>query len=699
METFTLNERSVAIDFERGVIAKIISGDEQLNCGFAPLFSVKMRDRIGKSRVIESTKCQFESFSDGVARYTFEQFNIQVLVAVNGDGLRLRANVQNKTADLLEWIELASFSVCEKLGGEEGGKGEIIYPYNEGCIVNNMAYRESMPFKYVEPDYPSKNSFSIFPNMVFAQFIAYKCDKTGVYLGMHDCERTTKHVDFCYYQGGIKVFMRAFCDLSYGEDYQMPFDCVLQFFDGDWYEAVDIYYDWFSKNLPQNLKKIGQNESLPTWHAQSPLIVAYPLRGEFDADITPNGLYPYENALPILDEIAQNTDSKVMALLMHWEGSAPWAPPYSWPPYGGENEFKNFVDKIHNKGNLIGLYTSGFGWTSKSLVDENYKKTDEYESLKISQAVCANSDGKIESRICTAQREGVDFCPAHPLTKAIFKQEFDKICASGIDYLQALDQNHGGNSYFCYSDSHGHPPAPGKWQQKEVNSLLSSIEKRGVVLGAESSAAEPFISQIAFSDNRYELNYYLGEPVPIYAYIYHEYVNNFMGNQICAMLEKKPNNFTYRLAYSFIAGDMLTVVINGKGELLYAWCDYVEPKEQTVDKSTALNFIKTLNAWRNKGGKKFLRGGKMIKPICIKTDKQSFLLEDGKTYLTPNSVLTSAYSFGGERAQFLVNYNLAPMEVELESPCDAYFDVDLKICKKSVNRLIIEPLSVVMLKI
>lgn len=700
MEKFVLNGcSSVSIDFEKGVISQILRGNKQLNYGNAPLFTIKMRDKQGNGRFVESTSCKFLRFEKGVAYYESKYFNAQINLRVDGGALVMRANVQNKTEDLLESVELSSFSVLDKLKDEEGGTGEIVYPYNEGCIVSDMSFRERMPFKYVEPEYPSKGSYSIFPNMVFAQFIAYLNGESGIYLGMHDAERTTKHVNFCYYNGGIKVFMSAFCDVNYGEDYVMPFDCVLKVFDGSWHNAVDIYYDWFSKNLPEGLTKISQNSQLPSWYGQSPLVVAYPIRGKVDTDTSPNGLYPYKNAFPHLEEIALKSGSKVMALLMHWEGTAPWAPPYAWPPYGGEDEFKNFVDEAHDKGFLVGLYSSGFGWTNQSNIIKSYNKQSDFESLRVANAVCTNSDGTAESVICTAQRNGLDLCPAHPTTKAIFKEEFSKICSSGIDYFQALDQNHGGNSYFCYSDNHGHVPAPGKWQQKAVNEILSSIDKNGVVFGCESSSAEPFLSRLQFSDNRYELNYYVGMPTPIYAYLYHEYVNNFMGNQICNILSKTSNDFTYRLAYSFIAGDTSTVVLNGDGEILHAWCDCVEPKEVHVDKEVAFKFIKTLNAWRSLGGKEFLHLGKMIKPIEIKTSRQRIKLADDEKCIHPDSVLTSAFEFGGKKAQFLVNYNLIPVEVELAKFCDVYFDENLRGCKKSVNKLIIEPLSVVMIEI
>jgi hypothetical protein len=264
--------------------------------------------------------------------------------------------------------------------------------------------------------------------------------------------------------------------------------------------------------------------------------------------------------------------------------------------------------------------------------------------------------------------------------------------------VQALDQNHGGASYFCYSERHGHVPAPGKWQQIETNKLLSSIDKKGVLLGCESAAAEPFLAQLQFSDKRYELNYYIGTPIPLYEYLYHEYVTNFMGNQICAMLEKADNNFTYRLAYSFAAGDALTLVMSGDGEFQYSWCDGVEPLEQTLDKSVVLPFIKTLTKWRKGGASKFLHYGKMIPPAKVHCATERFLCGDGVTYLTSDSAISVAYAHGGKRVQLLINYNLYEVEITFDRPYNVYTDADLQNAQR-VERCTMQPLSVILLEL
>lgn len=699
MQNFTLRNGVVfTFDFESGKITKISYNEKNITVGSIPIFSVKMRDRNGNSKVVPSTGCAFSSGIGDTVKYASNLFDAELFILNDGEKLNFRINLINKTDDLFEWVELCPILVGAKLVNE-GGDGEIVYPYNEGVLVRDMAYRESMPFRYIEPDYPSKNTHSIFPNMVFAQFIAYRTEDFGLYLGMHDEGRTTKHIDFCYFNNGIKVFTRAFCDVGYGENYNMPFDTVLAPCFDDWHSAADIYYEWFNKNLPNGLKKICENDKLPKWYGESPLVVVYPVRGKHDTCIESNGFYPYENAFSMLEDVSKKTNSNVMALLMHWEGSAPWAPPYYWPPYGGESEFNSFVERAHEKDMVVGLYCSGMCWTQQSNIIESYNKEQAFKELEIDKIVCKNSNGDLKSTICSAQRKGFDLCPATSGAKELLIQEFNKICASDIDYLQALDQNHGGSPCFCYSDKHGHTPAPGKWQQQETNKMLSSINKNGVVFGCESGAAEPFLTELQFSDNRYELNYYLGEPVPIYAYLYHEYVNNFMGNQICAMLEKKENNFTYRLAYSFLAGDMLTVVIGANGVMLNSWCDYTKPLGKHVDSEPAFKLIANLNGWRRNAGKEFLHYGKMIKPMSIFCEMESFLLEDEKTYLTVDSVICSAYEYNGKRAQFMVNYNLYPVEVDFEKECDVYLDDKMQAYKKGVRTITIPPLTAVMAKI
>ena len=70
-----------------------------------------------------------------------------------------------------------------------------------------------------------------------------------------------------------------------------------------------------------------------------------------------------------------------------------------------------------------------------------------------------------------------------------------------------------------------------------------------------------------------------------------------------------------------------------------------------------------------------------------------------KTYFTPDSVLTSAYEYNGERVQFIVNYNLNEVSVSFDKECDLYLDSQLEKSIKSANNITIAPLSAVMIKL
>lgn len=266
------------------------------------------------------------------------------------------------------------------------------------------------------------------------------------------------------------------------------------------------------------------------------------------------------NALDIIKNLSVDFESKVMALPIQWEGTGPWAPPYVWPPLGGEQNFREFIEGLHIQGNLAGVYCSGIAWTNESCLNPEYTRRQEFEEKELIKIMCDSPEGNSSrSGICQEPiRVGYDMCPANRFVHEIAIDEVKKVADSGCDYIQFFDQNIGGASYLCYSKSHGHPHAPGKWQNeamreliKELNDVAGSLE-RDVIIGCESAAGEPFMEYLHFNDLRFEINYMLGNPIPLYAYIYHEYSNNFMGNQNMAgaakSLQKSPLNILQRTA-------------------------------------------------------------------------------------------------------------------------------------------------------
>ena len=361
---YTINNGTINIDFENKKISSLLLNGEEVIHGNIPFFSVRMRKKSNEIRMISAFDCQFVKAEEATAYYTHAEIDVALSVRQAENALLWRINVKNKTGDLIELVDLMSFGVCQKFQDEEGGCGALVTTYNEGALITDMRVREQYHLKFNDVNYPSEGSFFLFPNMLSSQFMAYMFGNNGVYLGLHDVERTLKHMDFCYAENCVRIMMRPFCDVGYGQDYAMPFDGVMTFFEGEWQDACEIYKQWFEQNLPAGVKKIVEQTDLPAWYDESPIIVAYPVLGRYDTDVmVPNGLFPYENAMPSLKEIADNTDSKVMALIMHWEGTAPWAPPYVWPPYGGEEMFSAFLDKAHAENIVVGLYCSGFGWT------------------------------------------------------------------------------------------------------------------------------------------------------------------------------------------------------------------------------------------------------------------------------------------------------------------------------------------------
>ena len=665
MEFLRFGDTEFSVDPVHGCITSLTVGTIPLIAAESPLFTFCVRTPDAQTEEFFSMQgalCDTKNVDNAlVLSYNgfggaAEGMTVTLALAVVGDALESRISVHNEGGNMVEWVGVLPL-ILPKLKGEGGAlDAEILYPFNEGAIVDSMAMRESSWLTDHNPQYPSMGCYPVFPNMVFAQMMAYLYDgdhgREALYFGAHDSVRGVKVVDFVSAADGegVEMRFRYYCGVDYGADYEADFPLVIKAVTGGWEAAAEVYRTWFDENLPKRLTKIADNDNLPDWYADNPFVISYPVRGIHDMDIpmNPNALYPYTNGLPIIDEIAEKTDARLLVLLMHWEGTAPWAPPYVWPPFGDPDNFDEYLEALHARGHMLGVYCSGFGYTINSnLIDYNCAETYEKEGLEA--AMCAAPNGEVWiSKICTGQRSGYDICPASELGKSILADAYLPLLTSKVDYAQILDQNHGGGQYFCYSKDHGHAPAPGPWMTENMQNVLGEWNDAAgkTLLGCESAAAEPFIGNLLFSDNRFELCYFIGRPVPLYAYLYHEYVRNFMGNQVCCPIPTGMDTLRYRMGYSFSIGDCMTVVLCPDGTLMQNWG--TRDFEHAPDKEKALAFVGAMTKFYREEAKPFLYNGRMTRGLPVECGTAPF------GHNLPE-ILSSAWEADGKRVQILVN--------------------------------------------
>ncbi|MBE6586290.1 MAG: hypothetical protein E7645_07190 [Ruminococcaceae bacterium] len=670
MYTLQLSRMSLSVDFGVGQITSLMMSGKERLAASTPLFRVRLRNRQGIPTVVASCHAKACRLTQSGAIYTcfdtaesgppLSSLTVEVqLVEKDGRAEWYVAIQPNHPDYFVEWIDFPLVTLpALKDHNTAGDGGSILLPYNEGVLVSDTTLRQTSGFGHTEPEYPSMGSYAIFPNMICSQMIAYLWDDIGLYIGAHDPDRAVKAIDFYDDRGGVTMQLRLFCGVDFGEAFATAYPIVWTAVDARWESAAELYRDWFASALPPRVQKLKENPNLPSWYEDAPLVVTYPVRGRHDMDdMSPNALYPYTNALPLLDELQKITQSRLLVLLMHWEGTAPWAPPYVWPPYGGVENFNAFKDALHGKNHMLGVYCSGFGYTLQSNLIGEYDCHADYEARGLERGMCAAPDGEIYiSKICTAQRSGYDICPASPTGHALLAEAYTPLFESGIDYAQILDQNHGGGQYFCYGRDHGHPPAPGRWMTAHMQKMLSEWNEQapGMLFGCESAAAEPFIGNLLLSDNRFELNYMFGTPVPLYAYLYHEYLRNFMGNQVCCPFRPEDDTLPYRLAYAFVAGDLMTLVLNPEGKIMSDWGQ--KNFEHLPNKNNALRLVANLTRFYRKEAKPYLHEGRMIPAPSVNCGGRAFKLMYFERSFTFPRVLSSAWECrDGSRALILVN--------------------------------------------
>ena len=523
----------------------------------------------------------------------------------------------------VEWIDFPRVRIQHAAGGQ------LLLPNAEGTLMDDPQLRARGWFEPIYAEYPMNGVSGFYPGPVSMQFEAYYRDGKGLCFLCPDPAHAPKTIDaYAEDPNTVRLMLQHFT----GGATALPYEVRLVAFEGDWQDAAELYRDWMTENdraLPAPLAK-----RMPKWLADSPVVLAYCVRGHGpdSGSMAPNEYFPYEAALPTLQRYRDAWGGRLMALLMHWEGTAPWAPPYVWPPYGGEEALRGYAEKLHAQGDVLGLYCSGIGWTQRSNIDPSYDCQQKFRDLHVDREICSGPLGERYSKVCNGYhtiRIGYDLCAERPFTHDLVKHEVAAAAAGGVDYLQYFDQNQGCASPRCYSHDHGHPALPGPWHTDAMRDLLADAQAAAgtTVLGCENAAAEPYLGVCQLNDLRSHLAWGLGGvPVPLYSYLFHQYTSGFSGNCVCLAawvdVERTPDFLLWHLAWHFVAGNLLTVVLKDHGDI--HWCWSRDWSESAPEQPPIVTLVGNLARHRRGDAAKYLVAGKMEK--CPKVQCETVVI-------------------------------------------------------------------------
>lgn len=653
--------------------------DYRLSAHTGALESLKGED--GIERVLPASEAFALSFLDGKgdeiwmrsSDFAFTKEG-ETLVYRRAEGPTVKIRVREENGALLfrptvsDWpngLRLNSFDgpqVCASM------KGRLFWPFCDGVEVNEYDTKTEFSDGHVPLRWVPRVSGlgSLYPAEAQMQFIAHYRDGHGVYFAARDGRHTQKAVNWERMDADtVRLTLQTLCGEAKDGVWDAGFDYEVRPYEGGWMEACEIHRDWI-RTLPEFQTK----PEYPEWFKDSPITMIYPVKGEgIDHGpwpLKPNRYYPYTNVLVEVAKYASELDSRLMPLLMHWEGTAPWCPPYVWPPYGGEAALAALRDELHARGHLLGVYCSGTAWTQVSCTDFQYSQEQKFVDENLGRFMMRGPKGQIEGVICNhprGQRVGYDMCLTEGWCRRTLIDEALKMARFGIDYCQFFDQNLGGGARMCWSAKHRHPPVPGAWMADAMRSLqgemLAEIKAAGakMSLGCECCAATPFVRNLFFSDSRPGFPGHLGRSVPAMGFVFHEWMVNFSGNQ-CG----QSSDPFFRWTRCFLGGDMLSVVLGPDGKLITSWGT---PWDKPVpDQKKLVGLVRRFNDLR-KQYPEFLLYGQMTRPF-VQVESAESQVEGGRKWEIYPEVMSSFWTAAdGSRMGFLVNRLQTPATATL----------------------------------
>ena len=543
------------------------------------------------------------------------------------------------------------FVVCAyELGGAAGSETVVLpHGYGSGRLIRhpgsvNSAGGTSVPSRLPDDSgvWELIRGDDHYPGMHFAQFLAFHNDRSGIYLACEDTDGRVKQFKVLDRAPGLRLGVAHFGDWPKHGRRRLEYEVVLGSFNGDWYDAGEIYRTW---SLQQKwATPLHRRKDVPAWLLDSPVYVT--IHPEWDVDLSKpivirKEFLPYEKCIPLLERIADRVQAPLAAILMGWERTGSWSYPDSVPWIGGEDSLKNFVGLARKRGWHVGTFCNGSRWvfSHKSSGYEGSGYLKEHGGM---DSVCRTPKGDPVLESWEAGfRQSYECCLGSALTRRIAVDYVSRMIGWGFESLQFFDQNNGAATFPCYASHHEHSPVPGKWMTEKMEEIMAEFRRaaseageQGVIHSSESGVNEyclPLFQETEF--RMWPPGHGSGEEIPLYQFLFHEciLIQGMMG------WGAEPYQMQIKNAANCVWGAISGGVLTGDGTFLNRDTPHFAPWEPKVGSNEdALEMIRTVTALRRGPGKDFLVFGRMLKPAAVNGIQMMEWTHEGRQHRVPS---------------------------------------------------------------
>lgn len=520
-----------------------------------------------------------------------------------------------------------------------------IHPAYEGRLFNN--FWEKMVNSGWRGRYPSGNA-----TMQFTAF--YDRDEGGFYLATLDVEGYIKEFSLDHHGAFLAWAVSHYPSPEVGTRFVVPYPVIMGVFDGDWQSAADLYKTWALRQWWAQ-QKIA--EKTPQW------LIKTSASNQFISHKDEQGRdHSFAEFVQVTLNHASELGSPQLGELWGWEKHGVWNGFGDYfPPYEGWQSFDAAVQTMRDQGSYVRVFIRH---------DGVHTFTELWQSEETRQNAIQT-------------KEGQPFVDTNDPTSPTARMDiFTEFWREEVKSFVLTLVKHGANVQLdgfphsppepCYSMTHGHPVGlKGNWYTQAWIEVLREIRSQAKAIDpdltlASESIAEPFLPFIDLyhmrevwnevSPESYGILAGKMEVVPLFSYVYHEYIIPLGQYNLWLSHLEDPE-------YHLLA---LARVLNWGNLPSYNFREYLT--SSTLDRRS-WEFMKSIVLARKTYAKKYLVLGKKLKNLEIDSPliHVPLNLGDVSTQLMVPALQHSAWEAeDGSVGLILTNINVDPIAVTFD---------------------------------